>query len=68
MSELELKGDPGLWPELPTIGTAIDNVKLLVLDEKMKPVHKALKASCTSVVLVWPKVIPVGMISPPNDS
>jgi amino acid adenylation domain-containing protein len=38
VSELELKGDPGLWPELPTIGTAIDNVKLLVLDEKMKPV------------------------------
>jgi len=40
VSELELKGDPGLWPPLPTIGKAIDHVKLLVLDDRMKPVEK----------------------------
>ncbi|MFN9326835.1 MAG: amino acid adenylation domain-containing protein, partial [Flavobacteriales bacterium] len=40
VSELELKGDPSTWPALPNIGTAIDNVKLYVLDEQMKPVAK----------------------------
>ncbi len=40
VSELELKGDPSSWPALPNIGTAIDNVKLYVLDEQMKPVAK----------------------------
>lgn len=40
VSELELKGDPSTWPALPNIGKAIDNVKLLVLDEQMKPVKK----------------------------
>lgn len=40
VSELELKGDPSSWPALPNIGTAIDNVKLIVLDEQMKPVAK----------------------------
>ncbi len=40
VSELELKGDPSTWPALPNIGTAIDNVKLYVLDEQMKPVKK----------------------------
>ena len=40
VSELELKGDPSKWPALPNIGKAIDNVKLLVLDEQMKPVKK----------------------------
>ncbi len=40
VSELELKGDPSNWPALPNIGKAIDNVKLLVLDEQMKPVKK----------------------------
>ncbi|MBP6698904.1 MAG: amino acid adenylation domain-containing protein, partial [Flavobacteriales bacterium] len=40
VSELELKGDPSSWPALPNIGTAIDNVKLLVLDEQMKTVKK----------------------------
>jgi amino acid adenylation domain-containing protein len=38
VSELELKGDPSTWPALPTIGKAIDNVKLLILDEEMKRV------------------------------
>ncbi|MBX2977649.1 MAG: amino acid adenylation domain-containing protein [Flavobacteriales bacterium] len=38
VSELELKGDPSTWPALPNIGGAIDNVKLYVLDEQMKPV------------------------------
>jgi len=38
VSELELKGDPSTWPALPNIGKAIDNVKLYVLDEQMKPV------------------------------
>jgi amino acid adenylation domain-containing protein len=40
VSELELKGDPATWPALPNIGSAIDNVKLIVLDEQMKPVPK----------------------------
>ncbi len=40
VSELELSGDPAAWPALPNIGKAIDNVKLLVLDEGMKPVKK----------------------------
>jgi amino acid adenylation domain-containing protein len=40
VSELELKGDPSTWPALPNIGTAIDHVKLYVLDEQMKPVAK----------------------------
>ncbi|HRF82587.1 MAG TPA: beta-ketoacyl synthase N-terminal-like domain-containing protein, partial [Flavobacteriales bacterium] len=40
VSELELKGDPSTWPALPDIGSAIDNVKLYVLDEQMKPVAK----------------------------
>ena len=38
VSELELKGDPSTWPALPNIGKAIDNVKLLILDDGMKPV------------------------------
>jgi amino acid adenylation domain-containing protein len=40
VSELELTGHPSTWPALPNIGRAIDNVKLLVLDEQMKPVAK----------------------------
>ncbi|MBV6405296.1 MAG: D-alanine--poly(phosphoribitol) ligase subunit 1 [Flavobacteriales bacterium] len=40
VSELELKGDPSTWPALPNIGSAIDNVKLYVLDEQMKPVKQ----------------------------
>ncbi len=38
VSELELKGDPSTWPALPTIGRAIDNVRLLILDDAMRPV------------------------------
>ncbi len=38
VSELELKGHPSTWPALPNIGTAIDNVQLLVLDEQMQRV------------------------------
>ncbi|MBL8011625.1 MAG: amino acid adenylation domain-containing protein, partial [Flavobacteriales bacterium] len=38
VSELELKGDPSTWPALPNIGSAIDHVKLYVLDEQMKSV------------------------------
>ncbi|MCB0809398.1 MAG: amino acid adenylation domain-containing protein, partial [Flavobacteriales bacterium] len=38
VSELQLTGDPDTWPELPTIGKPIDNVKLLVLDERMERV------------------------------
>ncbi len=40
VSELELTGDPLSWPALPNIGKAIDNVKLLVLDEQMNPVKQ----------------------------
>jgi amino acid adenylation domain-containing protein len=40
VSELELKGDPSTWPPLPNIGKPIDDVKLYVLDERMKPVKK----------------------------
>lgn len=43
VSELELKGDPTTWPSLPTIGHAIDNVKLLVLDEEMQPVEQGVE-------------------------
>ncbi len=43
VSELELKGDPTTWPPLPTIGRAIDNVKLLVLDESMQHVEKGIE-------------------------
>jgi non-ribosomal peptide synthetase component F len=38
VSELELKGDPSTWPQLPNIGSAIDHVTLRVLDEHMQRV------------------------------
>jgi len=43
VSELELKGDPASWPSLPTIGQAIDHVKLLILDDSMQPVQKEVE-------------------------
>ena len=33
-----LEGDPALWPNLPSIGTAIDNCEAFVFDEAMQPV------------------------------
>ncbi|HLK28592.1 MAG TPA: amino acid adenylation domain-containing protein [Puia sp.] len=35
VTELKLEGKPTEWPALPTIGTAIDNTEMLVLDEKL---------------------------------
>jgi amino acid adenylation domain-containing protein len=40
VSELELKGDPALWPALPSIGKAIDNVSLYILGQGMERVEK----------------------------
>ncbi len=33
-----LEGSPTTWPELPSIGTPIDNVSIFILDEHQKPV------------------------------
>uniref|UniRef100_UPI0035615517 amino acid adenylation domain-containing protein n=1 Tax=Pontiella sp. TaxID=2837462 RepID=UPI0035615517 len=33
-----LEGDPSSWPDLPSIGTAIDNCATFILDEQMNPV------------------------------
>ncbi|MES2703280.1 MAG: amino acid adenylation domain-containing protein [Bacteroidota bacterium] len=38
VSELKLSGNPSGWPFLPSIGSAIDNVQLHVLDEQLQPV------------------------------
>ena len=38
VSSLTLSGDSALWPNLPSIGTAIDNSTLYILDDKLKPV------------------------------
>ncbi len=35
VTELKLEGKPTEWPALPTIGTAIDNTEILVLDEQL---------------------------------
>jgi amino acid adenylation domain-containing protein len=35
VTELKLDGDPELWPALPSIGKAIDNAEILILDEKL---------------------------------
>jgi amino acid adenylation domain-containing protein len=43
VSELELKGDPSTWPQLPNIGSAIDHVTLLVLDEHMQRVPMGME-------------------------
>ena len=34
VTELKLVGDPKLWPTLPTIGTPISNVSILILDQQ----------------------------------
>src|SRR5690606_23225947 len=39
VSSLKLDGPASLWPELPTIGTPIDNVDLLILNEDRQPVE-----------------------------
>lgn len=36
VTQLVLKDDPSTWPALPSIGTAIDNTEMLILDEDMK--------------------------------
>ncbi|PTQ96708.1 amino acid adenylation domain-containing protein [Mucilaginibacter yixingensis] len=38
VTQLELTGDPELWPALPDIGVAIDHTEILILDEELKPV------------------------------
>jgi non-ribosomal peptide synthetase component F len=35
VTELKLDGDPSTWPALPSIGKAIDNAQILILDEKL---------------------------------
>ena len=35
VTQLTLTGDPAQWPPLPTIGTAIDNVSVLIVDESL---------------------------------
>ncbi len=37
ITQLKLAGDPSNWPHLPTIGTLIDGVDLLIVDEKLNP-------------------------------
>ena len=36
VTELKLDGDPSLWPALPSIGKAIDNTEMLILDETLQ--------------------------------
>jgi amino acid adenylation domain-containing protein len=36
VTQLKLEGPPAQWPFLPTIGKAIDNVQILILDENQK--------------------------------
>ncbi len=38
VTQLKLDNDPQNWPDLPSIGTAIDQVEVLILDENLKPV------------------------------
>ncbi|HEX4375190.1 MAG TPA: amino acid adenylation domain-containing protein, partial [Puia sp.] len=35
VTELKLDGDPSSWPALPSIGKAIDNTEILILNEKL---------------------------------
>ncbi|MCF7848608.1 MAG: AMP-binding protein [Kiritimatiellales bacterium] len=34
----QLEGDPDAWPALPSIGTAVSNTQIYILDEKLAPV------------------------------
>ena len=36
VTELKLEGDPNQWPGLPSIGKAIDNTEMLVLDDNLR--------------------------------
>lgn len=36
VTQLILKGNPTEWPALPSIGTAIDNTEMLIIDEDLK--------------------------------
>jgi amino acid adenylation domain-containing protein len=36
VTQLKLDGDPALWPLLPSIGIAIDETEILILDEELK--------------------------------
>src|SRR5690606_36619057 len=36
VSSLKLEGSPSTWPELPSIGTSIANVELLILDDQQR--------------------------------
>lgn len=38
VTQLILDGDPALWPPLPSIGVAIDETEILILDEELKQV------------------------------
>ncbi|MCP1386526.1 polyketide synthase [Runella salmonicolor] len=38
VTQLALDGPPDSWPELPSIGTPIDNVSIFILDEQLHPV------------------------------
>ncbi len=38
VTQLALEGPPDSWPELPSIGTPIDNVSIFILDEQLNPV------------------------------
>jgi amino acid adenylation domain-containing protein len=40
VSESVLSGNTGLWPDLPSIGKAIDNTELFILDENLKQVSE----------------------------
>jgi len=40
VTELKLEGDPASWPALPSIGKAIDNTEMLILDEHLNALPK----------------------------
>jgi amino acid adenylation domain-containing protein len=41
VTELKLSGDPGAWPDLPSIGTEIFNTKIFILNERLQEVEGA---------------------------